>query len=193
MQHAALLGRDSWMRLNNRSYRSLPPRPSDHRIFGELELSHHAPAGMRAYAITPVASGGGFHLRYDGTVGVTLSDEPQLLAVNLVRSNGSQALTKHHLVDMLPQADLLSEEEHFVTYGWHVISLVGVSNLEPGDLLGVAHAPLMCVPLDTLQHDDRPPGPSSDPPGVTPVSVVTASPLVAAAATDSPSPPLLER
>ena len=102
MQHAALLGRDSWMRLNNRSYRSLPPRPSDHRIFGELELSHHAPAGMRAYAITPVASGGGFHLRYDGTVGVTLSDEPQLLALNLVHSNGYQALTGHYLVDMLP-------------------------------------------------------------------------------------------
>ena len=54
---------------------------------------------------------------------------------------------------MYKRQDLLSEEEHFVTYGWHVISLVGVSNLEPGDLLGVAHAPLMCVPLDTLQHD----------------------------------------
>ena len=85
MQRAVLLGRDSWMRFNNRSYRSLPPRPSDHRTFGELELSHHAPAGVRAYAINPVASGGSFHLRYDGAVGVTLSDEPQLLAVNLVK------------------------------------------------------------------------------------------------------------
>ena len=36
MQHAVLLGRDSWKRFNNRTYRSLPPRPSDHRIFGEL-------------------------------------------------------------------------------------------------------------------------------------------------------------
>ena len=50
---------------------------------------------MRAYANYPVASSGGFHLRYDGTVGVTLSDELQLLAVDLVRSNGSQALTGH--------------------------------------------------------------------------------------------------
>ena len=90
-----LLGRDSWMRFNNRSYRSLLPRPSDHRIFGELELSHHAPAGVRAYAVDPVASGGGFHLRYDDGVGFTLSDEPQLLSVNLIRS---QALTGHYLV-----------------------------------------------------------------------------------------------
>ena len=83
------------MGFHNRSNRSLPPRPSDHEIFGELELSHHPSAGVRAYAINPVASGGGFHLRYDGTVGVTLSDELQLLAVNLVRSNGSEALTGH--------------------------------------------------------------------------------------------------
>ena len=95
MQHAVLLGRDRWMRSNNRSYRSLDPRPSDNRIFGELELSDHAPAGVRTYAMNPVASGGGFHLRYGGAVGVTLSDEPLLLAVNLVRSNGSQVLTGH--------------------------------------------------------------------------------------------------
>ena len=116
MQHM-LRGRDSWMRLNNRTYRSLPPQPSDHRIFGELESSHHAPAGVRAYALNPVASGGGFHLCYDGDVGVTLSDEPKLLAVNLVRSNGSQAFTGHYLVDMLPRSDLPSEEKHFVASG----------------------------------------------------------------------------
>ena len=145
MQHAVLLGRDSWMRFNNRTYRSLPPR-TNHRIFGELELSHHAPASVRAYAVNPVVLGGGFHLCYDGAVGVTLSDEPKLLAVNLIRSNGSHAFTGHYLVDMLPQSDLPSEEEHFVASGRQVIPLVEVSNLGPGDLLGVAHAPLMSVP-----------------------------------------------
>ena len=87
---------------NNRSYRSLPPRPSDHWILGELELSHHGPAGVRAYAINSVPSGGGFHRRHDGAVGVTLSDETQLLAVNLVRSNGYKAFTGHYLMDMIP-------------------------------------------------------------------------------------------
>ena len=113
--------------------------------------------------------------------------------MNLVRSNGSQALTGHYLVDMLPQSDLPSEEEHFVTSGRQVIPLVGVSNLEPGDLLGVAHAPLISVPLDALQHVDRSSSPYSDPPGVTPVSAVTAPPLAAVAAPASPSPALLER
>ena len=53
MQHAVLLGRDSWMRFNSFSYRSLPPWPSDQRVFGELELVHHAPTGMSVYAIDP--------------------------------------------------------------------------------------------------------------------------------------------
>ena len=89
MQHAVLLGRDSWMRFNNNSYRSLPPRPSDCRMFDELELSHHSSAGVRSCATDPVALGGGFDLRYDGAVGVTLFDEPRLFAADLVRTNGT--------------------------------------------------------------------------------------------------------
>ena len=57
---------------------------------------------MRDYAVNPVALGGGFHLCYDGAVDVSLSDEAQLLAVNLVRSNGLQALIGHYVMDMLP-------------------------------------------------------------------------------------------
>ena len=81
------------LRFNTRAYRALPPRPDDNRVFGELTLSHHATTSVSAYAIYPRATDGGFHLLYDGTVGVALSDEPQLLEVNLVRSNGSPALT----------------------------------------------------------------------------------------------------
>ena len=65
MQHAVLLGRDSWMRFNPRSYRALPPRPHDNRFFGELTLSHHATTGVSAYAIDPITADGGFHLLYD--------------------------------------------------------------------------------------------------------------------------------
>ena len=53
MQHVVLLGRESWMRFNSRSNRSLSPRPSDQRVFGELDLVHHAPTGMSVYAIDP--------------------------------------------------------------------------------------------------------------------------------------------
>ena len=70
----------------------------------------------------------------------------------------------------------------------------GVSNIESVSILGVAHAPLMPVSMDSMQHDSRPPGLSSGPPlAVTPISAVTASPLAAAAATASPSPTLFER
>lgn len=108
MQHAVLLGRDSWIRFKCRSYRFWPPRPSDHRVSGELGLPHHAPTGVSAYAINPVASDGGFHLRYEGAVGVILFDEPQQLAVNMVRNNGSTARTLHSLLGMLPQSGLSS-------------------------------------------------------------------------------------
>ena len=87
------------MRFNTRSYRALPPRSLDNRVLSELTLSHHATAGVAAYAVDPEASNGAFHLRYDGTTGVTLSDEPKLLAANLVRSNGSPALTGRYFVD----------------------------------------------------------------------------------------------
>ena len=102
---------------------------------------------MSAYVIDPIAEIGGFHLLYEGTVGVTLSDEPQLLEVNLVRSNGSPALTGHYLVDMLPQPSFLSTQEHFVAAGRQLLPLTGVADLDPGDLVGVAHSPLFSVPL----------------------------------------------
>ena len=121
MQHAVLLGRDSWMRFNPRSYRALPPRPHDNRFFGELTLSHHATTGVPAYAIDLIAADDGFQLLYDGTVGVTLSDQPQLLEVNLVRSNGSAALTGHYLVDILSQPDILSKQERVVASGRKVL------------------------------------------------------------------------
>ena len=50
MQHAVLLGRDSRMRFNNRSYRSLPPRPLDHRMFDELE---YPTMPRKAYRLMP--------------------------------------------------------------------------------------------------------------------------------------------
>ena len=71
MQHIVLLSRDSWMRFNTRSYRALPPHPLDNRVLGELTLSHHATTGVAAYAVDPAAPNEAFHLRYDGTTGVT--------------------------------------------------------------------------------------------------------------------------
>ena len=118
-------GCDGWMRFNGRSYRSLPLRPSDQRVFGELEFVHHAPTGMSVYAIDPAARMEVFRLRYEGAAGVTLPDDPQLLAVNLVRSDGSPAVPRHYLVDMMPPPELPWVEEHFVVSRRQALSLVG--------------------------------------------------------------------
>ena len=102
---------------------------------------------MSARAIDPTATDGGLHLLYDGAVGVTSSDEPQLLEVNLARSPGWPALTRQYLTDMLPQPSILSMQEHFVASGRQVLPLTGVADLEPGDLVG-SPTPLLRVPMD---------------------------------------------
>ena len=195
MKHTALLERDSWMRFNNRSHRALPPCPHGNGVFGELTLSHHATTGVSAYAIDPTATDGGFHLLYDGTVGVTLSDEPQLLEVNLVRSNGSPALAENYVFDMLPQPGIISMQEHFVASGRQVLLLTGVADLEPGDLVEVAHASRLRVPLGALRHATHAAEPHAGQIADCQVPAVTSSPDTgeAASAVTSPSPALMER
>ena len=195
MQHAVLLGRDSWMRFNTRSYRALLPRPHDKRVFGELTLPHHAKTGVVACDIDPTATDGGFHLLYGGIVGVILSDEPQPLEVNFVRSHGSPALIGHYLVDMLPQPSILSMQEHFVSSGRQVLPLTGVGDLEPGDLVGVAHAPLLSVPLGALQYATHAAEPHPGQIANYQVSSVRSSPDTSetSSAVAPPSPALPER
>ena len=59
MQHAVLLGIDSWMRFDTRFSHSFPLRSSDQRVFGELTLSHHVPTSASAFYPTssPLAEG----------------------------------------------------------------------------------------------------------------------------------------
>ena len=51
---------------------------------------------MSVYAVDPAASDEGFRLGDEGAAGVALSDDPQLLEVDLVRSDGFLALTGRH-------------------------------------------------------------------------------------------------
>ena len=113
---------------------------------------------------------------YDGTAGDTLPDEPQLLEVNLVHSNDSPALTGQCLVDMLPQPGILSMQEQFVASGRHVPPLTGVADLEPGDLVGVAYAPLLRIPLDAVRHATHAAEPHPGQTADCQVSAVTSSP-----------------
>ena len=101
MQHAVLLGRDSWMRFSERSYRTLPPRPSDNRVLGNLTLSHQHSSGAVAFASDFSAPTGGYHLLYAGDRGISLTRDHQLVQLSLVRSNGAPASASSYLVNML--------------------------------------------------------------------------------------------
>ena len=131
-----LLGRDSWMRFHSSSYQTLSPQP-DGRNFGELTLSlcddnlGSAADYIRKHEISDAA----YHLVYDGQ-GVSLTDSPQLIPVNLVRLDGSPALTGYYMVNLLP------------------VHLTGYQELEPGDVLGTASSPLLRGPMETLTLHD---------------------------------------
>ena len=155
MRCPLLLGRDSWMRFPSRSYQTLPPH-LDGRTFGELTLSpcDDNLGSAAAYIRNHEASDNAYQLVYDG-LGVSLTDSPQLIPVNLVGLDGSPALTGHYMVDLLPVKDDSYPLERFVSSGRQLIPLTGYQDLEPGDILSIASSPLLRASLEVLSlHDD---------------------------------------
>ena len=194
MRCPLLLGRDSWMHFPSRSYQTLPPHP-DGRTFGELTLSpcEDNLGSAAAYICNREASDNAYHLVFDG-LGVSLTDSPQLIPVNLFRLDGSPALTGHYMVDLLPVNDDSYSLERFVSSGRQLIPLTGYQDLEPGDILGTASSPLVRVSLEALSlHDaladvsalaESPTPPSTKP--VLPPNITSDS-------SDEPPPELLVR
>ena len=155
MRCPLLLGRDSWMRFHTRSYQTLALK-YDGRIFGELTLSHtfsDAHNSTAAYIHSCETLDAAHHLIYDGQ-GMTLTTARQLVPVNLVRLDGSPALTGHYMVDTSTTHDAQGPTEHFVASGRQTIPLTGLRDLEPGDNLGTASHLLLCVALEILEPHD---------------------------------------
>ena len=194
MRCSLILGRDSWMRFPSRSYQTLTPHP-DGRTFGELTLSpcDDNLGSAAAYIRNRETSDNAYHLVYDG-LGVSLTDSPQLIPVDLVRLDGSPALTGNYMVDLLPVNDDSYPLERFVSSGRQLIPLTEYQDLEPGDTLGTASSPLLCVSLEALSlHDvladvsalaESPTPPSPQP--VPPPNITSDPP-------DEPPPELLDR
>jgi len=100
------------MRFHSRSYQTLPST-SDGRVLGELPLAHICdknPGGASAYIRKCDTPDVAYHL-IDKGEGVSLETTPQLIPVNLVRLDGSPALTGHYMVDRLPHSDGLETSE----------------------------------------------------------------------------------
>ena len=85
---------------------------------------------------------------------MSINSAPQLVPVNLIRLDGSPALTGHYIVDMISTHDGQNPSEHFVGSGRQTIFLSGYRDLEPGDILGTVSAPLVHVPLEVLAPHD---------------------------------------
>ena len=184
MKHPILLGLDSWMRFERRSYTTLPrepqlphqpPRPTR----GELSLHHHDPNMASAFIPDDRYTDDVYHLRFAGTKVISFSSSPKLVKVNLVHQSGAPAFTGHYMVNMLSREDLLSDK---VIFGHQTIPLSGSTDLEPGDLLGTSLSPLVQVPLATLEH------PSFDPPAPPPMPGVHAPHDKIPGASENPPP-----
>ena len=184
------------MRFHSRSYQTLSPQP-DGRVFGELTLSigddHLGSAA--AYIRDRAPSDNVYHLVYDG-LEASLTDSPQLIPVNLVRRDGSSALTGHYMVDLPPAPDSSDPSERFVSSGRQLIPLTGYQDLEHGDVVGTASSPLLRVPLEALTlhnvpTDDAPTDVSAlaEPPTTPP----SPSPTTAPDSSDEPPRELLNR
>ena len=130
-----------------------------------------------------------YHLVYDGQ-GVSLTDSPQLIPVNLVRLDGSPALTGHYMVGLLPVHNDSNPLERFISSDRQLIPLMGYQDLEPGDVLVTASSPLLRVLLEALALYDVPADVSAlAESSITPASQTAPPPNIAPDPPDEPPPP----
>ena len=133
MQHDTLLGRDSWMRLNGRFYRTLAPRPGNDRVLGELTLLPPGLHGVTAFVPDSPTHPERFNQPYTDDAGITLSHDHRLVDADLARSSGAPPLAGCCLVDMLHTAD--NKGEHVVENDHQLIPLASIADVEPGALI----------------------------------------------------------
>ena len=150
MQHPILLGRDSWMRFEQRTYTNLSRLPS-RPLFGELSLNNPYKDGLSTFIHDNRPSQDILHLEFAGVHEVSFSATRSLVPVHLVRASGIPAPTGHYLVGMLPRDGLSPETEIFVNNSYQNIPLSGFTDLEPGDPLGTSSSLLIQIPVSALQ------------------------------------------
>ena len=92
MQHPVLLGRDSWMRFEQRTYTTLPRLPS-RPLFGELSLNTPYNDGLSTFIHDNCPSPDTLHLDFADVHAVSVSATLSLFQTNLVRSSSIPAPT----------------------------------------------------------------------------------------------------
>ena len=85
---------------------------------------------------------------------MSFDSAPQRVPVNLIRLDGSVALTGHYTVNIIFTHDGHYPLEHFVGSSRQIIPHSGYRDLGPGNIMGTASAPLLRVPLEALVPHD---------------------------------------
>lgn len=96
MSRLAVIGRVRWMPFDCNSHRNMPPRQSNCRNIEEFLLSYQDIAGAWLFVPVITKTYAAFHLRHNGTSGVSLSPISQLVDINLVCCMSAAALTVHY-------------------------------------------------------------------------------------------------
>ena len=147
------------MRLNDRSYGTLPPRPGNNRVLRELTLSLTGLYGAKACVTDASAHLESFYLIYGGDAGITPSRGHRFVEVDLVRSSGAPTLASCYLVEVLHAAYNCSTEKLIVENVHQFIVLAVVAAQEADALLDTSSEPLLRVPLEAILSDIPAPTP----------------------------------
>ena len=139
MEYDVLLGRDNWMRFNDRSYRMLAPRSGNTRVLGKRTLSLRGLHDATAFVLDSSTHPESFHLLYAGDADITLSRDYRLVDVDF-------------FAGMMPRP-LPAAISSTCCTRLIISPLAGVADLEPGALLGISSSPLLRAPLEAIMFD----------------------------------------
>ena len=146
LQHGLLLGRDSFLRLQNHRYATLP-KEAERPVEGVLTLSQNTDKNVAL--IQPTNTENDYHLRYVGKDTVILTSHPRMLMVMLVGADNTPAITESYFVQILESWNL-DEDVVIVREGKQSIPLSSHEYLEipSGALLGTSNSPTLPTNLE---------------------------------------------
>ena len=146
LQHGLLLGRDSSLKFQNRTYATLP-KEAERPVEGVLTLSQNPEKNVAL--IQPTNTENDNHLQYVGKNTVCLTSHPCMLMVMLVRADNTPANTGSYFVETLDGWNL-NEDAMAVREGKQNIPFSSheYSEIPSGALLGTSNGPMLPTTLE---------------------------------------------
>ena len=148
LQHGLMLGRDSFLKFQNHTYATLPKK-AGRPVEGVLTLSQNTEKDVAL--IQPTNTEHDYHLRYVGKDTVSLTSQPCILMLMLVRADNTPAMTGSYFVQMLESWNL-DEDLRIVREGKQSIPLSShkYSEIPSGALLETSNGPTLPTILENI-------------------------------------------